>query len=114
MATLENRINRTRITVSESKQDASLLDVKILIAHVMENGYRLNDDSQRIPAHIITDLSVSLNSAVVFSLSISTGIAANPIFMFPIKKPERPSKLAVAWIDDLGEKGFATKEIFIQ
>jgi sulfur-oxidizing protein SoxZ len=90
-----------RIVVPSSARKGEIIDIKTLIQHPMETGYRRGDQGEVIPRDIIRTLSVTYAGEEIFRADMTQGIAANPYVAF--------STVAVAtgdivftWTDEAG------------
>ena len=88
-------------------------EVRILIQHPMETGYRVDMMGTLIPKHVIKNLQVKFQDEVVFKASLGTGISANPSLQFWMKAGQ-PGLLRLQWEDDLGAVGQAEKALQVQ
>jgi sulfur-oxidizing protein SoxZ len=88
-------------------------EVRILIQHPMETGFRQDMMGSLIAKNVISSLSVTFNSEVVFKGSLGTGIAANPSLQFWMKASQSGT-LKMVWEDDLGVIGEIEKSIEIK
>ena len=88
--------------------------VRILIGHVMENGYRRTEEGQRIPAKLIRTVFCNLADAggerEVFRADLSSGVAANPLLEFKLRL-QQSGELRFSWADSDGEKDQAAHRI---
>jgi sulfur-oxidizing protein SoxZ len=107
-------INKFPIRVSfvgNPKPGASV-EVRILIGHPMETGFRMADNGiDQIPKNIIEKVLVKLNQELIFEADVGTGIAANPLISFLIEVPEKGGVISVNWLDDHGNTGQIEKEL---
>jgi len=106
MATL--MIGRVQVPPSVKKGEA--FEVRVLVQHPMETGYRRDLNGQSIPTHIVDKLSCKLGDRVVFRAEFGTGIAANPYVQF-FAVADASGELVVEWSDDQGAKGRATAAV---
>jgi len=79
-------------------------EVRILIRHPMETGYRTDDAGKPIPRNVLSTFACRYNGETVFSARLSSGIAANPYLRFLVTARES-GQLAFEWIDDNGVRG---------
>ena len=93
-----------RIQVPEQIRRGDVFDVRLVIQHPMETGFRFNDAGRYIPRNVITSVECRYNGVEVFSASLSSGIAANPYLQFSTRAVD-PGELVFNWVDDLGERG---------
>ncbi len=99
-----------RINVIGTPTIGQQVEVKVLIGHPMETGYRLGDGgNERIPKNIIEKVSIRLNQEVLLQAELGTGIAANPLFSVFVTVLAGGSMITVEWEDDRGVKGRAEK-----
>ena len=66
---------------TEAKR-GDVLEVKTLISHPMETGYRRDSMGQPIPRHIINRFVCTYNGQKVFQTEFFPAIAANPFLSF--------------------------------
>ena len=93
-----------RIQVPAQIRRGDAFEVKVIIRHAMETGYRLTDDGKQIPRNVIRTVSCKYNGAEVFRAETSSGISANPLFTFYVSARES-GDLVFEWIDDTGVRG---------
>jgi sulfur-oxidizing protein SoxZ len=99
-----------RINIIGSPMVGQQVEVKVLIGHPMETGYRLCDGgNERIPKNIIDKVTIRLNQEIVLQAELGTGIAANPLFSIFVTVPSGAAMISVDWEDDQGVKGRAEK-----
>ena len=82
-------------------------EVRVMLPHPMESGQRRDAASQLIPAHYITSVIVSLNGKPVIEGALGTAVSANPLFAFQLAGVKAGDRLAVAWVDNKGQRGSA-------
>ena len=92
-----------RIQVPREIRRGEPFEVKILIRHAMETGYRLTDDGKPIPRNVIREVTCTYNGALVFRAEPSSGIAANPLLTFFVTARDS-GELVFEWVDDSGER----------
>lgn len=108
MADQKPRIKLDRTTVRKG----DIVDVKTLVAHVMETGLRHDADGKLIPRMIINTFTCELNGRFVFGCDIDRAVSANPFFEFKFR-PEESGTLKFTWIDDEGTRIEATETITV-
>jgi sulfur-oxidizing protein SoxZ len=92
-----------RIQVPAQVRRGDTFEVKILIRHAMETGYRLTDDGKPIARNVIRLVTCRYNGAEVFRAEPSSGIAANPLFTFYVTARES-GEVVFEWVDDAGAR----------
>jgi sulfur-oxidizing protein SoxZ len=108
MADAKPRIKLDRNAVRKG----DTIEVKTLVAHVMETGLRRGADGKPIPRMIINTFTCTLNGKFVFGCNPESAVSANPYFQFRFR-PEESGVLAFTWIDDEGVRIEATETITV-
>jgi sulfur-oxidizing protein SoxZ len=81
-------------------------DVKMLIFHPMETGYRKSPvNGETIPKHFIKTLQAMHNGEVVLEVEWSRSVSRNPFLHFRLTNAKAGDKVTIAWEDNLGETG---------
>jgi sulfur-oxidizing protein SoxZ len=91
----------TRIQVPDEVKHGEIFEVRLLIRHPMETGFRYNNVGKPIPKNVINHITCRYNGVEVFSAELSSGIAANPYFSF-FTVAESSGELEFVWTDDTG------------
>jgi len=94
------------INVPERARRGEIVEIKTLISHPMETGYRRSQHGARIPRDIIRRFVCTYNGAEVFRADLHPAIAANPFIVFSTVATESGT-LAFEWT---GDNGFAVTE----
>ena len=85
---------------TEAKR-GEVLEVKTLISHPMETGYRRDSIGQAIPRHIVNRFVCTYNGQEVFRAELFPAIAANPFLSFFTVATET-GEVLFQWTDDQG------------
>ena len=94
------------INVPAKAKRGDIIEIKTLMSHIMETGYRRTATGEIIPRNIITSFSCRYNGETVFAVRMSSGIAANPYLRFFVTARESGT-LDFEWVDDAGIRGTA-------
>jgi sulfur-oxidizing protein SoxZ len=86
-----------------AKIDGDLVEVKVLMAHIMETGQRKNQAGEIIPAHFIQTISAVHKDKVVLSAQWGPAVSANPWIAFKFKGGAKGEKVKVSWTDNRGD-----------
>jgi sulfur-oxidizing protein SoxZ len=78
------------------------VEVKVLMAHEMETGYRKDDAGKVIPAHFIDQVSATCNGKTVLSAQWGPSVAKNPFLAFRFSGANKGDTVTVKWTDNLG------------
>ena len=106
-------MTRVLVNVPAKAKRGEIIEIKTLIAHPMESGYRVGTNGTLIPRDIITRFICSYNGAEVFRADLSPAIAANPFIAFSTIAAESGT-LAFHWIGDNGFSESATAAITVE
>lgn len=79
--------------------------ITAIISHPMETGLRKDDKGNLVPAHFIEQLTVDVGGKRVVDSRLNTAVLTNPVLNFKVKGAKVGDKVAVNWIDNLGDKG---------
>jgi sulfur-oxidizing protein SoxZ len=91
------------INVPKTAKRGEIIEVKTLMSHIMETGYRRTAEGEIVPRDIITSFTCHFNGAEIFRADLFPAIAANPFITFFAVATES-GKFEFEWI---GDKGFA-------
>ena len=104
---------RPLVNVPAKVKRGQAFEIKTLISHVMETGYRYTTVGARIPRDIVTFFSCSYNGEEIFRADLSPAIAANPFITFFTVATESGA-LEFKWIGDNGFSETATAMIVVE
>lgn len=79
---------KVRISIPENVAANDTVEVKTLVSHPMESGFRLDNMGEVIPRNILLRLLVTYRNETVFETTFGPGIAANPYVAFYIRATE--------------------------
>ena len=94
------------INVPERARRGEVIEIKTLVSHPMETGYRRTQLGAPIPRDIIRSFVCTYNGTEVFRAELHPAIAANPFLVFSTVATESGT-LAFQWT---GDNGFALTE----
>ena len=102
---------RTLIATLRVPQQPALVEVRALIAHPMETGYRRDAGGALLPRDILRRFSCTLGAGgpVVFRADLHPSIAANPYLAFFLRAADGDT-LVLRWE---GDNGFAQSETVV-
>jgi sulfur-oxidizing protein SoxZ len=104
---------RTLINVPPKAKRGQVVEIKTLISHVMETGYRRNEIGVAIPRDIINLFVCTYNGAEIFRADLHQAIAANPFITFFTVATESGT-LEFKWTDDEGQVETAAAKITVE
>jgi sulfur-oxidizing protein SoxZ len=101
------------INVPAKAKRGDVIEIKTLMSHVMETGYRRTAAGELIPRNIITSFSCRYNGAEIFRADLFPAIAANPFITFFTVATES-GKFDFDWIGDNGFTETASASIIVE
>ena len=101
-----------RIQLPEVIRRGDVFEVRVVIQHPMETGFRLDAAGRRVPRNAIHSLTCRYNGVEVFRATLGTGIAANPYLRFFTRAIDS-GELEFWWIDDDEVEGTARTQIVV-
>lgn len=102
-----------RIAAPDTASAGEVIELKALIQHPMETGYRSGPDGKRIERDIIEKFEVSYDGETVFEADLQPGIAANPIFTF-YTRATASGPIVFKWTDQDGESWSETHDLTVE
>jgi sulfur-oxidizing protein SoxZ len=94
------------VNVPARARRGEVIEIKTLISHPMETGFRRTQVGARIPRDIITLFVCTYNGTEVFWAELHPAIAANPYLVFSTVATESGT-IAFRWT---GDNGFSATE----
>jgi thiosulfate oxidation carrier complex protein SoxZ len=101
-----------RVQVPKSVRPGEAFEVRVLVQHPMETGFRRDMNGQAIPLNVLNRISARYDGKEVFSAELGTGMAANPYVSFYVVATESGT-LDVEWRDDRGDSGKTTANVSV-
>ena len=105
-------MTKPRIRVPSQARRGEVIEIKTLIPHAMETGYRRDTQGQLIPRHIIHRFTCTYNGEEVFRADWHPAVAANPYLAFYTVATES-GRLHFEWLDDDGTIFTAEAELTV-
>ena len=101
------------INVPKKAKRGEIIEIKTLMSHIMETGYRRTATGEIIPRDIITSFACRYNGTEIFRADLFPAIAANPyLSFFTIAKES--GKFEFEWIGDNGYASTASASITVE
>ena len=92
---------RALINVPPKAKRGDIIEIKTLISHIMETGFRHDNVGKPIPRNIITQFTCTYNGEEIFRADLYPAIAANPFITFSTVATESGT-IAFEWTGDNG------------
>jgi len=94
------------INAPKTAKPGEVIEIKALILHPMETGFRAGTNGRIIPRNIIERFVASWNGKEIFAVALSPAIAANPFISF-FAVAQESGTIRFRWT---GDEGFNVEE----
>ena len=101
------------INVPARARRGDIIEIKTLMSHIMETGYRHTAAGEVVPRDIITSFVCRYNGVEIFRADLFPAIAANPFITFFTVATES-GKFEFEWIGDRGFTETASASITVE
>ena len=101
------------INVPAKAKRGEIIEIKTLMSHIMETGYRRTTTGELVPRDIITSFACRYNGTEIFRADLFPAIAANPFITFFTVATES-GKFDFDWIGDNGFTESASASITVE
>ncbi|MBM0103284.1 thiosulfate oxidation carrier complex protein SoxZ [Steroidobacter sp. S1-65] len=105
-------MTRALVNVPKTAKRGEVIEIRAMIQHVMETGYREGPNGVMIPRHIIKRFVCKYGGEEIFSAELFPAIAANPFLSFSAVASESGT-ITFEWTDDKGETQTASADITV-
>lgn len=99
-------MSRALINVPAKAKRGEVIEIKTLISHIMETGFRASRTGSLLPRDIITSFVCTYTGAEIFRAELFPAMAANPYLVFHTVATESGT-IELTWT---GDNGFSAKE----
>lgn len=106
-------IGRALVHVPATAKRGEVVEIKTMVAHVMETGYRTGVNGEPIPRDIVEHFMCTYNGEVIFSARLYPAIAANPYISF-FTLATQSGTLTFTWTDQHGATRVQTAQIKVE
>jgi sulfur-oxidizing protein SoxZ len=101
------------INVPAKAKRGDVIEIKTLMSHIMETGYRHTSSGEAVPRDIITSFTCRFNGREIFRADFFPAIAANPFMSFFTTVTES-GKFEFEWVGDKGFSESASAPIIVE
>jgi sulfur-oxidizing protein SoxZ len=101
------------INVPPRARRGDVIEIKTLMSHIMETGYRRTAEGKLVSRDIITSFTCRYNSVEIFRADLFPAIAANPFITFFTIATES-GKFDFEWVGDSGFSETASASITVE
>ena len=104
---------RVLINLPARAKRGEVIEIKALIQHDMESGYRVGTNGNMLPRDIITDFVCRYNGEEIFRAELYPAVAANPFFTFFTTASESGT-ISFEWSGDRGFSASESRDITVE
>ena len=97
---------RALINAPAKAPRGAVIEIKTLVSHVMETGFRYTQTGELVPRDIVTGFTATYNGEEVFRARLHPAISANPYLTFHTVATETGT-IELKWT---GDNGFEATE----
>ena len=101
------------INVPRHAKRGEIIEIKTLMSHIMETGFRHLATGELVPRDIITSFSCRYNGEEIFSCDLFPAISANPFIAFFTTATDSGT-FEFSWIGDRGFSQTASASIVVE
>ncbi len=101
---------KSRFAAPATARAGETLQIRTLLAHPMESGYRRDNQGEPIPRNIITRFECHYLEQLVFSADFFPAVAANPYLAFELIA-RRSGDITCYWADQQGRWATAQQRL---
>ena len=101
------------INVPRKARRGDIIEIKTLMSHIMESGFRRTSAGDLVPRDIITSFTCRYNGSEIFRADFFPAIAANPFLSF-FTVAKESGKFEFEWIGDNGYSSSASASITVE
>jgi len=101
-----------RVRMPANAKQGEVIEIRTLVQHPMESGFRLDNTGKEIPRHIVESFACTYNGREVFRVKLHPAVSTNPFFTFYVVASES-GELVFTWQDDQGGAATATQGITV-
>jgi sulfur-oxidizing protein SoxZ len=100
------------VNIPASAKPGEIVEIKLLISHPMETGFRPRSDGTLVPRDIITSVRCLYDGKTVLEVDLNPAISANPFLAFHLRV-ERSAEIALEWTDWAGDVHREARQITV-
>jgi len=99
-----------RVRFPQEARSGEIIEIKTLISHEMETGFRKDQTGATIPRRLINKFTAKFNGKEFLSVDWYTAVSANPFQSFFFRAKESGT-FEFTWKDDDGSEYKSTHEL---
>lgn len=96
-----SKLGAARVRVPERASRGEIIEIRAMVEHPMESGFRVDNVGRTIPRHIVESFTCTYNGKEIFRVRLHPAVSTNPYFLFYAVATES-GQLVFTWTDDQG------------
>ena len=108
-----SRMGTARVRMPESAKRGEVVEIRTMVQHPMESGFRLDNQGREIPRHIVESFRCTYNGKEIFRATLHPAVSTNPFFTFYAVAADS-GELVFIWKDDQGGVATATQTLTVE
>ena len=109
---MKSRLGKARLRVPKTVKHGEIIEIRTMVEHPMESGFRYDNIGKLIPRHIATEFYCRYNGREVFRATLHPAVSTNPYFLFYLVADES-GELVFSWVDDRGGTVSETRQLAV-
>jgi len=101
-----------RVRMPQNATRGEVIEIRTLVQHPMESGFRLDNTGKEIPRHIVESFDCTYNGREIFRVKLQPAVSTNPFFTFYAVATES-GELVFTWKDDQGGVASVTQALTV-
>ena len=107
-----SRMGAARVRMPAGAKRGEVIEIRALVQHPMESGFRLDNTGKEIARHIIDSFDCAYNGREVFRVQLHPAVSTNPFFTFYAIAAES-GDFVFTWKDDEGGVATVTQSLAV-
>jgi sulfur-oxidizing protein SoxZ len=107
-----SRMGAARVRMPANARQGEVIEIRTLVQHPMESGFRLDNTGKEIPRHIIQSFECTYNGREIFRAKLHPAVSTNPFFTFHAVA-QQSGDFVFTWKDDEGGVATVTQNLVV-
>ena len=107
-----SRMGAARVRMPGSAKRGEVIEIRTLVQHPMESGFRLDNTGKEIARHIVETFRCTYNGREIFRARLHPAVSTNPFIVFYAVAAES-GEFVFTWKDDQGGVATVTQTLSV-
>jgi sulfur-oxidizing protein SoxZ len=107
-----SRMGAARVRMPASAKQGEVIEIRTLVQHPMESGFRLDNTGKEIARHIIQSFDCTYDGREIFRAKLHPAVSTNPFFTFYAVAADS-GDFVFTWRDDQGGVATVTQGLVV-